>query len=333
MTLTWGGCGMDRRSGWALALLSAAAFGTSGVFASSLLGAGWTAGSAVILRVGIAAIVLTPLALLQLRGRWSMLARNAGTVLAFGIFAVAGAQLFYFLAVSRLSVGVALLLEYSGVLLVVLWTWVASRRRPSTLTMVGGVVAVVGLVLVLDVVRGAELDVLGVFFGLVAAVGLAVYFVVSARTDDALPPLVTAWAGMAVGATALSLAALVGVLPWETSTADVVLFDRTTSWLVPVVGLSLVAAALAYVTGVFAVQRLGSRLASFTGLTEVLFAVAFAWIALGEQPGIVQGVGAVVVLAGIVLVKLGEPADDPAGFSQLGDPQQAPLVEEGRRTG
>jgi drug/metabolite transporter (DMT)-like permease len=324
---------MDRRSGWALALLSAAAFGTSGVFASSLLDAGWTAGSAVILRVGIAAIVLTPIALLQLRGRWSLLRHNAGTVLAFGVFAVAGAQLFYFLAVPELSVGVALLLEYSGVVLVVLWTWASSRRTPSALTLVGAVVAVLGLVLVLDVVRGAELNALGVFYGLMAAVGLSVYFIVSARTDGALPPLVTAWAGMAVGAAALSLAALVGVLPWTTSTADVVLFDRTTSWLVPVLGLSLVAAALAYVTGVFAVQRLGSRLASFTGLNEVLFAVAFAWVALDEQPSIVQGVGAVVVLAGIVLVKLGEPTDDPAGLSELGDPQQAPLVDEGRRAG
>jgi drug/metabolite transporter (DMT)-like permease len=333
MTLTWGGCGMDRRSGWALALVSAAAFGTSGVFASSLLDAGWTAGSAVILRVGIAAIVLTPIALLQLRGRWSLLRQNAGTVLAFGVFAVAGAQLFYFLAVPELSVGVALLLEYSGVVLVVLWTWASSRRTPSALTLVGAVVAVLGLVLVLDVVRGAELNALGVFYGLMAAVGLSVYFIVSARTDGALPPLVTAWAGMAVGAAALSLAALVGVLPWTTSTADVVLFDRTTSWLVPVLGLSLVAAALAYVTGVFAVQRLGSRLASFTGLNEVLFAVAFAWVALGEQPSIVQGVGAVVVLAGIVLVKLGEPADDAVLLSELGDPQQAPLVDEGRRAG
>ncbi len=108
--------------GWALALVSAACFGTSGVFASSLLAAGWTAGAAVTMRVGIAALLLAPVAVRAIHGRWRLLARNAPTVLAFGLLAVAGCQLAYFLAVQRLSVGVALLLEYSGVVLVVLWT-------------------------------------------------------------------------------------------------------------------------------------------------------------------------------------------------------------------
>ena len=50
------------------------------------------------------------------------------------------------------------------------------------------------------------------------------------------------------------------------------------------------------------------------GLSEVLFAVVFAWLALGQRPGPVQLAGGVVVLAGIVLVRLGErPAGDPIG--------------------
>jgi drug/metabolite transporter (DMT)-like permease len=312
---------MDRRSGWALALLAAACFGTSGVFAASLMDAGWTAGAAVTARVAVAAVALVPLAVFQLRGRWSLLVRNAPLVLAFGLVAVAGCQLAYFLAVSRLSVGVALLLEYSGVVLVVLWTWLRGSQ-PSRTTLVGVGIAVLGLFLVLDVVRGARVDALGVMWGLIAAVGLATFYVISARSDDgALPPLVTAWAGMVVGAATLALAAVVGLLPWAAATSDVVLAGRRTSWLVPVLGLALVAAALAYAAGVAAVQRLGSRLASFVGLTEVLFAVVVAWLVLGEQPTVAQGVGAVVVLAGIVLVKLGEPPDvedlavDPVGVA------------------
>ncbi len=310
---------MDRRSGWALALLAAACFGTSGVFAAALMDAGWTAGSAVTARVAVAALALLPFAAFQLRGRWSLLVRNARVVLAFGLVAVAGCQLAYFLAVSRLSVGVALLLEYSGVVLVVLWTWLRGSR-PSRTTLVGVVIAVLGLVLVLDVVRGARVDAVGVLWGLVAALGLATFYVISARSDDdALPPLVTACAGMVVGAATLGAVAAVGLLPWAASTSDVVLAGRQASWLVPVLGLALVAAALAYAAGVAAVQRLGSRLASFVGLTEVLFAVVFAWLLLAEQPTVAQGIGAVVVLAGIVLVKLGERPDgddlavDPVG--------------------
>ncbi|MCZ2825438.1 MULTISPECIES: EamA family transporter [unclassified Modestobacter] len=306
---------LDRRTGLTgllLAVVSAAAFGTSGVFASALLDAGWTAGSAVTVRVGVASVALAVPALVQLRGRWSLLRANAGAVLAFGALAVALPQLAYFYAVSRLSVGVALLLEYSGVLLVVLWTWARLGQRPSRVTGAGVVVAVGGLVLVLDVLSGAQIDPLGVMWGLIAAVGLASYFVLSAHSDDALPPLVSAWAGLGVGALVLGAAALVGVLPWRTTAVDVELAGRSTSWLVPVLGVALVSAALAYATGIAAVRRLGSRLSSFVGLSEVLFAVVAAWLALGQQPNSVQLVGGVVVLVGIVLVRLGEdrpPAD------------------------
>jgi drug/metabolite transporter (DMT)-like permease len=307
---------LDRRAGLGgllLAVISAAAFGTSGVFATGLLDAGWSAGAAVVARMGIAALALTVPAVLALRGRWHLLRSNAGAVLAFGALAVALPQLAYFSAVARLSVGVALLLEYSAVLLVVLWTWARLGQRPSPVTGAGVVVALVGLVLVLDVLSGARLDPIGILWGLVAALGLAAYFILSARTEDALPPLVSAWAGLAVGALVLGVAALVGVVPWRTATTDVEFAGRTTSWVVPVLGLSLLAAAFAYAAGIASVRLLGARLSSFVGLSEVLFAVAFAALALGQQPGPVQLVGGVVVLAGIVLVRVGErPVSDPA---------------------
>ena len=307
---------LDRRTGpvgLLLAVVSAAAFGTAGVFATGLLDAGWSAGAAVVVRMGVAALALTVPAVIQLRGRWQLVRSNAGSVLAFGALAVALPQLAYFNAVSRLSVGVALLLEYSAVLLVVLWTWARLGQRPSAVTGVGVVVALVGLVLVLDVVNGARIDPIGVLWGLVAALGLAAYFLLSARTEDALPPLVNAWLGLAVGALLLGAAALVGAVPWRTTASDVVFAGRSTSWLVPVLGLSLLAAAFAYATGIAAVRRLGSRLSSFVGLSEVLFAVLAAWLGLGQRPAGVQLVGGLVVLAGIVLVRLGErPAGEPA---------------------
>ncbi len=298
--------------GLLLAVLSAAAFGTAGVFASALLEAGWSAGATAAVRMALGAAALTVPAVLQLRGRWRLLRANARAVLAFGALAVALPQLAYFSAVARLSVGVALLLEYSAVVLVVLWTWARLGQRPGAVTSAGVVVALAGLVLVLDVVGGARLDPVGIAWGLAAAVGLACYFVLSARTDGALPPLVSAWAGLAVGALLLAAAALVGVVPWTTTGADVELAGRTASWLVPVLALALVTAAFAYATGIAAVRLLGSRLSSFVGLSEVLFAVATAWLALGQQPAAVQLAGGVVVLAGIVLVRLGErPADEP----------------------
>src|SRR6187399_606158 len=94
-------------SGVGFALVAAASFGLSGSLAKGLMDIGWTAGSAVLLRVAIAAVVLAIPGALALRGRWHLLARNAGSILAYGLFAVAGAQLFYFMAVQTLDVSIA----------------------------------------------------------------------------------------------------------------------------------------------------------------------------------------------------------------------------------
>ena len=125
-------------AGLVLALTSSAAFGTSGTFATSLLDTGWTPAAAVTLRVAIAAAALTIPVVPLLRAHGSRLGGRTGTtLLVYGVAAVAGAQLCYFNAVEHLSVAVALLLEYSGTLLVVLWLWVRHSHRPNLLTVVG----------------------------------------------------------------------------------------------------------------------------------------------------------------------------------------------------
>lgn len=294
--------------GLALAVLSAASFGTSGAFAASLLDAGWTPGAAVTVRVAVAALVLTGPALLQMRGRMSLLRRGSRTFVPYGICAVAGAQLGFFQAVERLSVGVALLLEYSGALLVVAWMWARHGHRPRRLTVAGAASAVAGLVLVLDLLGDQRVDPIGVLWGLGAAVGLAVYFVLSAGGEAALPPLVVAWGGLAVGAAVLGAACLSGVLPARATVSDVTLLDIRVSWLVPVAGLALLAAVVAYVSGIGAARLLGARLASFVGLTEVLFAVAFAALLVAQVPTGLQLAGGLLVLVGVALVRLDEPA-------------------------
>jgi drug/metabolite transporter (DMT)-like permease len=303
-------------AGLGLAVLSAATFGTSGTFASSLMAAGWSPGAAVSARIAVAAVILTIPALVQLRGRWALLRRSLPAVIAYGLVAVAGCQLFFFNAVEHLSVGVALLLEYSGTLLVVLWVWLRHGQRPRRLTVAGAALAIAGLVLVLDLTGSQRVDGVGLLWGLAAAAGLAVYFVLSARIDDLLPPMVMAWAGLAIGAVTLLVFGALGAVRLDASTADADFAGHHTSWIVPILGLSLVAAVIAYTSGIGAARLLGARLASFVGLAEVLFAVIFAWLLLGQRPSLLQGLGGLVVLAGIALVR----ADDH---------EPAPVVDVG----
>jgi drug/metabolite transporter (DMT)-like permease len=78
------------------------------------------------------------------------------------------------------------------------------------------------------------------------------------------------------------------------------------SWLWPVTLLILITAVLAYPTGIAAIRTLGSSLASFVALSEVVFAVIFAAVLLGQHPSLAQLIGGVLILVGIVVVQNGE---------------------------
>ncbi len=286
-------------------LVSSACFATSGSFAKALLETGWSSSSIVILRIGGAALVLLPFALVSLRGRWATVRAELPAVAAYGLVAVAGCQVAYFYAVQRLTVGVALLLEYLGVVLVVAWVALRSRRLPNAVTAVGAALALTGLVVVLDLTSAQRPDPIGILWGLGAAVGLAVFYTVSARPSQ-LPPVGLAGLGMALGAGALLLLGGVGLLPLSASTDDLRLAVADVPWWAGILELAVVAAALAYFVGVLGARRLGSTMSSFVGLTEVLFAILFAWLLLGELPGWMQLVGGVLILAGVIGVRLGE---------------------------
>ncbi|GAA1128246.1 DMT family transporter [Nocardioides aquiterrae] len=293
-------------SGLGFALLSATSFGMSGALARELLDAGWSAGAIVLVRVGIAALVVLPFGLVSLRGRWGLVRRNARVLLLFGVLGVAAAQFCYFSAVRHMQVGPALLIEYTAPAAVVVWFWLRHGQRPGPITLVGAGLAALGLVLVLDLLSGAALSVPGVLWALGAMVGAATYFVVSGDAEGGLPPMVLASGGLVTGALALAALGLVGLLPMHRSTASVEYAGITVSWWVPLLVLGVVTAAVPYTSGVAAVRRLGSRLASFVALTEVLAGVVFAWLLLGELPRAVQLVGGLLIVAGVVFVKLGE---------------------------
>lgn len=313
-------------TGLLLALASATTFGMSGALARGLIDTGWSAGAAVTVRTVIAAVVLVVPGVLALRGRWHLVGDNTGLITIYGVSAVAGAQLCYFYAVTYMQVSVALLLEYTAPVAVVLWLWLRHGHRPSGLTILGAVIAAGGLVLVLDVISGAELSTVGVLWALGAMVGAATYFVISADETNGLPGISLAAGGLIVAGTVLLGAGALGLLPLRASTAPAVYHGHAVPWWLPVLALGLVTAAFAYVSGIEAGRRLGSRLASFVALGEVLAAVVFAWLLLGELPRPIQLAGGLLVLAGVVVVKLGE-ARAPLVATVLPEPEPEPVSE------
>lgn len=301
-------------AGLAAALISCISFGTSGAFVKPLLEAGWSPVAAVTARALTAGLVLLPFVLFALRGRWAALWRGRWRILGMGLIGVAFTQALYFAAIHRIPVSTALLIEYLAPLLLVGFAWATTRRRPGATVLLGSLLAVGGLILVIGPGALQAVDPFGLAMAFGAAIGCAAYFVIAARPADGLPPVALAGAGLLLAGVLLALLGLAGLLPFTATFGDLTLFDAAVPWWTPLLIVAVLGTAVAYATGITASAILGSRLASFIGLLEVVSASLFAWLLLGEELTPLQLVGGVLILGGIAAVRSERPAaaDAPA---------------------
>lgn len=319
------------RLGLMLAVTSAFTFGLSGPLAKSLMEAGWTPTAAVTARLAGGALAMAAFATFARPGWVREAFDHHRTVIAYGLIPIAGAQLCYYNAVSHLSVGVALLLEYTAPILVVAWLWARTRQRPGNLTLAGVALAIVGIMLVLDVFAGAHINSAGVLWGLAAAICAACYFMMSEKASSdgtGLSPITLAAAGLIVGAVAVAALGASGVMPMRFSTENAIVADITLPWFVPVIALAVFPTAIAYTLGIMGVARLRPRFASLVGLAEVLFAVITAWALLGEAITVTQTVGGAVVLLGLALARQGDRTEEVAQANWPDVPPVQPTAEQ-----
>lgn len=316
--------------GLTLAVLSSICFGASGPFGKALIGAGMDPLQAVWVRVTGAALVLVPL-VLALRGRRAAAGARAHwpALAAYGAVAVAACQGLYFVAASRLPVGIAILLEFTGPVLVLAWIWLVRRARVPRAAAVGVALAMVGLACVVEVWSGIGLDVLGLTAGLGAAACQAAYFLLVEQMTGRVDPLVVTAAGMLVGSLLLTVVAAPWALPWRVLAQQVAVGDHAAPGWTLAVWIIVVSTVLAYLSGVAAVQRLSAPVAGAICYIEVLSATVIAWAALGERLTALQLLGGVAVLAGAFIAQ--RAAVPPGSRSPRPDPEGSVQAAEATR--
>ena len=290
--------------GFLLTLASAFFFAVSGPIAKTMYAIGWTPGAVVLIRLAGSAVLLLIPSLIALHGRWGEVLTHWRTVVTYGLVSMAGVQGFYFIAVEHLTVAVALLLEMTAPMLIVFWIWARTRTRPATVTFIGVLVSMVGLLLVLNL-RGSSISIIGAVMAMAAAVCLASYFLVSAKDTITIPPVALTGLGMGIGSLAMSLIVAVGVMPWGAVTGDVDFGGVSMSWVVPM-AMIVVFTVGAYITGILGLRYVGATVGSFVNLVEVPFSVIVAWLVLFEMPAPIQLFGGVFILGGVGFIKWGE---------------------------
>jgi drug/metabolite transporter (DMT)-like permease len=312
----------ERAQGTALLIVASLFFASSGPLAKPVMNAGLSPQQVAAVRIGLAAVILLvgvaifKPRLLRIRlSDWKVL-------LGYGMFGVAGAQFFYFAAVSRLPVGIAMLLEFTAPVLVALWVRFGRGTILPAKAWLGTGLALAGLAMVAQVWQGLRLDVIGLLAGMAAAVSASCYFLLGEHGVKTKHPLtMTTW-GMLIGALCLAIMAP----PW-TLPADILVKPTPLGpvWT-QLIAVAFFSTVLAYAVGMTALRHLPSNVASVLALAEPVFATAFAWLLLNEQLTVAQIIGGCTLLAGAYVV---QRASQPSAGGPIRPPKDplGPLPE------
>jgi drug/metabolite transporter (DMT)-like permease len=305
------------RRGVLAAAAAALLFGINGTVSKLALETGLPSTRLVTIRSAGSAVCLLLVVLVTRPRNLAVDRRELGFLAVAGVVGIGVVQWFYFTAISRLPVGIALLLEYLAPVFVALWVRFG-RGEPVRSSLWGALgLCLVGLALVAQVWNGRTLDGLGVLAGLAAAVSLAVYYLTGEHGLGRRDPVSLA----AYTFTAAALFWMVVRPPWTFDWSvlgeDVALPGPFDDALVPLGALVawniVLGTVVPYLLVLVAIRHVGSTRTGLLGMAEPVTSGIVAWVVLSESLAPIQLAGGAVVLVGIVIAETARSAapDEP----------------------
>jgi drug/metabolite transporter (DMT)-like permease len=226
-------------------------------------------------------------------------------LIAYGIIGFAAVQTGYFIAIARMHVSVALIIEFTAPIWIVLYIRFIKKREVPALMWVSLAMGFSGLLLLAQVWKGMTLDGIGLLAAILDAFALAAYFVmgeklIAHRSTDTL----TVW-GLGFASLWWAFITPVWSFPFHILTQKVSLLGRFSNYQLPgwviILWIVVMGTIVPYMFILTGLKSLSASTSSTIGMLEPVVAGGFAWWWLRETFSLVQLFGAVVVIAGIIL--------------------------------
>ena len=292
--------------GYVLYLSGALLFGINGTVSKVLLTSVDDAARVSQLRVSFAFLILLVFVALANPRSLPLRRHEIGPVAAYGILGVSMTQWLYFVALTRMPVGIALLIEFTAPIMVVLWVRYGWHRPVRNTVWLGLALALVGLGMVAQIWLGLTLDSLGVAAAFGAAAALAIYYLLGETCgQDRDPVSLTLW-GFGFAALMWAVAQPWWSFPWQALQGSASPLGEDTA-AVPLWGLAVWMVVLGTIAPFWlvlaAIRHIGAAGASIIGMTEPFIAALVAWVVLNEVLTPVQLLGGAVILTGVVIAE------------------------------
>lgn len=287
-------------------IISILLFASNGSVSKSLLVSGIDATRLSQIRVTGAFLVLLVFALFLVRDQLKVKRPELIPIISYGIIGVALVQFLYFVAIERMPIGVALVIEYTAPVLVALWARFGEKEPVKKRVWLALALTLFGLSLVTNIWNGFTLDSIGFIAAALAAVSLAIYFITGEKLVQKRSAL--AIVTLAFGASTIFWAI---ILPWWNFDTDIfsgqVSFPENSSNMVSISLMMLWMIVMGTIAPFFlsfvALSHLKARTVAIFGTLEPVFASAVAFFVLNESLLAIQLLGGVVVIVGVVLAE------------------------------
>jgi drug/metabolite transporter (DMT)-like permease len=296
------------RLGYAMAATAAVLWGINGGISKTILASGLSSERLAQVRSLGAAVALLAILALTAPGRLRLTRRELPYVLTFGIAGLAFVQWFYFLAIHRLAIGVALLIEYLAPLLVALWARFFYKETVRRRIWFALGLSLAGLTLIVNIFGGGtSLSTAGVLFALAGAFAYATYVLLAEHVVGNRDPVsLLAW-GFLFASVFWAVLDPWWSFPGHLLTASTSLQGNLHDWQVPVWTLALLMIVVGTVAPFFllisALRHLPATRVGIVAMLEPVVGAIVGWVWLSESLGGVELTGAAVVLAAIALAQ------------------------------
>lgn len=299
--------GQRRGLGTVLSVGAAAFFGLGASVSKVALQAGLDPVRLTALRCTATALALLVVILVVRPSLVRVRLADLPVLAVLGLTGAALVQCLFFVAIDRLPVGIALLIEFTAPFMIAVYSQIVLRHPAGRRGWTAVALGTVGLALVAKVWTDTGLDPVGVAAGLGAAVCLAVFFMIGKHALGRHHPLTMSFWMFAVASMFWAVAA-----PWWSFDAGMLarrvsllgLFDeiRVPIWTA-VLWVVLLGTLVPYLLEVASLEHLTPTAKGVVGMSEPLIAAAVAWAWIGEALDRVQLSGAAVTLVGIFVIQ------------------------------
>jgi drug/metabolite transporter (DMT)-like permease len=288
-----------------LLILSAMMFASNGIASKLLLDGHITAWRLAQIRALSACAILAMYLWRKAPTTFRIKRSEILPLVSYGIIGIAMVQALYFVSISRMHVSIALLIEFTAPVWIVVYLRVVKRRHVPNQMWLALVLALTGLALIAQVWDGLTLDGIGVIAGFGASFALAFCFLCGeSLTEKRDNQSITMW-GFFFAGFAWCLVLPIWSFPFDLFTTSIPLAgalegSSTPGWVL-ILYVVLVGTIIPYLCVMAGLKNLKASTTSTFGLLEPIFAGIVAWIWFTESWTVIQLIGGVVVITGIYM--------------------------------